>query len=289
MADPRRAGGSSLTSVRNSLLGPILVRSRHNSFQTEAMNPEAMALLSLFVEASRRLPAERREPFALHTNTVRRTPDYPISHPGIQGKDAVAYPMDLTTLERRGLIHVTRHGGLWQIDVTHEGFTFYGEQMSNEDSHLTSVERELRAFIEAPHLRSRFPDAIAKWKKAEALLWEADPADELTAIGHHCREALQLFAVALEKRYSTSAGVLDQAKTVARIRAVIAGRLPSQTTREFADALLAYWGSVSDLVQRQEHGAGREGELLGWHDARRIVFQTLVVMNEIEDALDASK
>lgn len=27
----------------------------------------------------------------------------------------------------------------------------------------------------------------------------------------------------------------------------------------FLDALLTFWGAVSDLVQRQEHGVGRKG------------------------------
>lgn len=47
------------------------------------------------------------------------------------------------------------------------------------------------------------------------------------------------------------------------------------------DALVVYWGTVSDLIQRQEHGAQKEGEALRWEDGRRVVFQTAVVMFEI--------
>ena len=50
--------------------------------------------------------------------------------------------------------------------------------------------------------------------------------------------------------------------------------------RAFLDALLTYWGTVSDLVQRQEHGAKKEGEPLMWEDARRVVFQTAIVDND---------
>jgi hypothetical protein len=46
-------------------------------------------------------------------------------------------------------------------------------------------------------------------------------------------------------------------------------------------ALLAYWGTVNDLVQRQEHGGQKEREPLKWEDGRRVVFQTAVVMFEI--------
>jgi hypothetical protein len=55
--------------------------------------------------------------------------------------------------------------------------------------------------------------------------------------------------------------------------------------KAFLEALVAYWGTVNDLIERQEHGAKREGEQLGVEDARRVVFQLLIVMNEIDRAL----
>jgi hypothetical protein len=53
----------------------------------------------------------------------------------------------------------------------------------------------------------------------------------------------------------------DKAKTVARIRVVLDRRSLrlSTTEKPFLDALLVYWGTVSDLVQRQEHGGQKEG------------------------------
>lgn len=51
------------------------------------------------------------------------------------------------------------------------------------------------------------------------------------------------------------------------------------------DALLVYWGAVNDLIQRQEHGATKEGEALRWEDGRQVVFQTAVVMFEIARAI----
>jgi hypothetical protein len=44
------------------------------------------------------------------------------------------------------------------------------------------------------------------------------------------------------------------------------------TGKQFLDALVAYWGTVSDLVQRQEHGAQKEVSNLVWGDGRRVVF-----------------
>jgi hypothetical protein len=72
----------------------------------------------------------------------------------------------------------------------------------------------------------------------------------------------------------------DPAKTVARIRAVL-DQLAGDAKKNFLKALLAYWGTASDLMQRQEHGAGKEREKLSWEDARIVVFQTMLVMYEI--------
>jgi hypothetical protein len=63
------------------------------------------------------------------------------------------------------------------------------------------------------------------------------------------------------------------------------GHRGSRQDTSFAEALLAYFGTVSDLVQRQEHGAQREGAPLRWEDARRVVFQTAMVMLELDRAL----
>ena len=48
---------------------------------------------------------------------------------------------------------------------------------------------------------------------------------------------------------------------------------------------MAYWGTLSDLVQRQEHGAAKEGEPLTWEDGQRVVFHTAIVMWEIDRSL----
>ncbi len=56
--------------------------------------------------------------------------------------------------------------------------------------------------------------------------------------------------------------------------------------QDFLEALIGYWGTVSDLIQRQVHGAQREVERLGIEDGRRVVYQTLNVMYEVDRALE---
>ena len=115
---------------------------------------------------------------------------------------------------------------------------------------------------------------------------DADSQDQLTAIGHHCREAMQEFTSALLALHQVASANTNPANTVARLQTVFLVRVGGKTLPPFLDALVAYWGSLSDLVQRQEHGGQREGGPVIWQDARRVVFQTMVVMYEIDQALD---
>src|SRR6266498_3147039 len=84
--------------------------------------------------------------------------------------------------------------------------------------------------------------------------------------------------------------VFAKAHDIARVRAVLSqyqARLGTSVA-SFLDALLTHWRAVSGLVQRQEHGAQKEGHSLVWEDGRRVVFQTAVVMFEIDRALELS-
>jgi hypothetical protein len=149
------------------------------------------------------------------------------------------------------------------------------------------VESRIREYLSQAELKKMHFAALAKWEQAEQLLWAADSAQQFTTVGHLCREALQEFAGSIAAQHRVDVSNIDAAKTVSRLRAVLAARANSLGTTEkpFLDALVAYWGSLSDLIQRQEHGALREGEDLVWEDGRRAVFQTCVVMFEVSRAL----
>ena len=49
------------------------------------------------------------------------------------------------------------------------------------------------------------------------------------------------------------------------------------------------WGTVIDVVQRQEHGASKEGGLLTDDDSRVAVFQTAMVMFELGSSLSSQQ
>src|SRR5205823_1327188 len=140
---------------------------------------------------------------------------------------------------------------------------------------------EIRRHIDSHEMSRNHGMSVEKWRQAEALLWGAESTAQLTTIGHLCREAIQEFA--LELAHKSGVGVDQKAKTVANIRAVLDARRQfiSKSHSAFLDALLAYWGTVSDLIQRQEHGSDNKESPINWEDARRVVFQTLVLMYEL--------
>ena len=71
----------------------------------------------------------------------------------------------------------------------------------------------------------------------------------------------------------------------ANIRAILkSADSPSSTVDRFLDTLVKYWGAVMGLVQRQVH-EGEKGVPLTESDARRTLFQTMLVMHEIDSSL----
>jgi hypothetical protein len=139
-------------------------------------------------------------------------------------------------------------------------------------------ESGIAEYISAEGFRRRYRGAYQKWVDAHQLL-ETAPERQATTIGHLCREAIIEFSDQLAREYDV--GPFEAMKTKAKIRAVFAQRDDvSRTLRRSLEALLDYWESLIELVNRQEHG-----RKLSADDGRAIVFQTMLVMREIDLAL----
>lgn len=246
-------------------------------------------LLIDLVEAERHVPREKRQHFY-----VARTvgpPGVQLIHDGWKETDRRVFEGDIETLARAGFIAMSVVGsGHTGIYVTQSGFAFYADLMARKGQPLERVQNVFREYLASASFQRRYPGAYAKWSQSESLLWSSDSAASFTTIGHLAREAMQEFATALVERFHPATVESDRAKTVSRIRAVLNARSTSMGTTEkpFLEALLAYWGAVSDLVQRQEHGGQRGKESLVWSDARRVVFQVAMVMFEIDQVLSNS-
>jgi hypothetical protein len=249
------------------------------------LQPEQEELLAVMVEATRSVPQSERHPFLIIAGIGSTV----LAHGGLAaiGKtNFSAYVGDAETLNSRGLIRlkgIDRH--TFEADITPEGVEYYEEMKQRGGQPANRVTQEVREYVSTGEFRGRHPNSYSKWEQAEARLWSTDSNLQLTTIGHLCREAMQEFATELIHRYNPPNADSNQQNTVNRVRVVIAAQSMSDTVQKLSDALIGYWGALSDLVQRQEHGAQKEGIALGWEDARRVVFQTLLVMYELDRAL----
>jgi hypothetical protein len=249
------------------------------------LEAEQEQLLVDLVEAERRVPREQRSKFLVaHSHGP---PGVQLIHPGWIDRSRRVFEGDLEVLASAGLLF----SGLGYRDtpvyhVTPDGFEYYRKLMAGSGAPVERIEERVRRYLDSSQFRSRHPSAFQKWSEAEVLLWGDDTERNLTMIGHLCRESIQEFATSLILLTKTTGADPDPTKTVARVRAVLnSKRVVLRPKRAaFLDALLAYWGTVSDLVQRQEHGGQKEGEPLQFPDGLRLVFQTMIVMYEVDSA-----
>ncbi len=247
------------------------------------MEPEQVDLLSAIVEEHRSTPRAQRDRFFVSNTMGGSYAFYPKARDGWKLRIVQS---DLEVLASYGWInaHYSDRMMIDRFSVMPEGLAAYEEIKRRAGAPVAQVEAEVRRYLDSDEFIARYPGSHEKWSQAEEPLWGSESPRELTAIGHHCREAMQVFASELVTEYPPDQVDLDPTHTVARVRSVLGlvGAKVGEAERAFLDALLVYWGTVGDLGQRQEHGALKEGEPLDWEDARRLVFQTAVVMFEID-------
>lgn len=162
--------------------------------------------------------------------------------------------------------------------VTPEGLRKSGIEHSGGRA---SVEGRIEAYVDEPAFHKRYPEAYDKWRVAHVLYVE-NPRRHATRIGHDCREAMMAFASELAAAHGV---VLDSPSThtIDRVGTVLdlyRDRL-GEDAPVFIGALVGYWRAVTKLAQRQEHGASKKTPLAP-EDARRVVFQTMLVMYEVD-------
>lgn len=247
--------------------------------QLVQLEPESVALLREIADAARSAPRDKREFMVLpHLGGCS------LMGPGDRATLSEAERRDIDDLVAANLLRIRRRGRHeYSFTVTPEAYAYLATL--DEGEPLKRVETEVTAtYMEAAAFRSKYPIAYQRWKEAADLLWGPAADTEMTTIGHKTREAVQEFASALVGIHQIADAPPDPAKTVARLQAVVDSHRErlGEARRHLLDALIAYWGEVNDLLQRQEHGGQKEGEPLAWEDGRRAVFQTAIVMYEID-------
>jgi hypothetical protein len=194
--------------------------------------------------------------------------------------------MDVDALEHAQTIRslMNWQGGM-QFVVTPLGYTVIDDAADREP--VSRMESTVTGYLDSQAFASAYPLALQRWKEAAELLWSTTAPVELTTIGHKLRESIQEFATALIERYHVTSAPGEVTKTVARLKAVLATTPGASSGKPSlaAEALTVYWGEVNDLLQRQVHGAQKEGTPLTVEDGRRAVFHTALVMYEVDALL----
>lgn len=257
------------------------------NFDHIILEPEQKELFIRLVETIKSVPRDKRSPFLL-ANSSSGTCLIAPSRTGSSENITGFAKGDPDMLSDKGLLRLDSgsRGGKNYV-ITPEGFQYYEWLMKQQGAPVERIEQRIRKYLDMDGFRKRYAKAYEHLIRAEEKLWVSDSQKHFTVIGHECREAMQEFAADLYTQVFGADLDDDKKKNIKRIQAVIdqKGADKGTTVKPFLDALLAYWGTLSDLTQRQEHGAQKEGEPLTWEDARRLVFQTVNVMSEIDRTL----
>ena len=255
-----------------------------NMFEDILLEPVQEDLLITVVEAARSTPLDKRQKFFVAQSFGGDS----LIHPTIPNEKSQIYFGDIESLARENLVALGYgSNGTPNLDVTPLGFKYYEFLKVRLGQSVERIEKTMKSYIDAQNFQRNYPKAFEKWSAAEELLWRTDSKQQLTTIGHLCREAIQEFTDSIVDRHGPPGVTNDKSKTIARLKAVFHLKLEQlgKSRKPFFDALTAYWATVNDLVQRQEHGGQKEGQSLIWEDGRLVVFQTLIVMFEIDRAL----
>lgn len=251
------------------------------------LDKEQEELLFILVEASRNVPFDKRQDFL--TSYEYNSERVCIVHNGFNTGEFRAYMGDVEILATNSFIYFTEK----KIDtsrffITPLGYKYYEQLNCNVLNPTQGIEKTVIEYLNSEKFKQLYPEAFKKWAQAEQLLWKSDTSDQLTIIGHLCRESVQEFAEQLICKYNLKLQNQNKAHVVKRINAVLKyrGNQLSSTVLPFLDSLLNYWGCLSDLIQRQEHGNQKEGRTLVWKDAKRVVFHTAILMYEIDASLE---
>lgn len=257
------------------------------NFDDITLEPEQKELFITICETVKKIPRDERMDMLYAKYTVGGCLIIPSMNSGITEFEDVQ-SADMDEFSAKGLMRI-RYSikGTPNYNISPEGFLYYEWLMKQQGAPVERIEQNIRKYLDLESFCKRYAKAYEHLKLAEEKLWASDSERHFTIIGHECREAMQEFAAKLHSDVIGEDLHADKINTVKRVRAVIEkkGAEKGTTVKPFLDALLAYWGTLSDLAQRQEHGAQKEGEPLTWEDARRLVFQTVNVMSEIDRTL----
>ena len=187
-------------------------------FDSILLEIEQRELLVALVEASRNVTRQDRQKFF----AVDYMGGSDIIHPGLPDGEIPAYLGDLDVLANENLVSISYGSkGTPNFDVTPKGFKYYEQLKEQEGQPIQRVETTMKSYLASHVFKTKYSTAYQKWFDAEELLWASDSENQLTTIGHNCREVMQEFATALVNLHKPDDVEKDVSKTVRRIMAVL--------------------------------------------------------------------
>jgi hypothetical protein len=201
-------------------------------FDNILLEEEQRVLLMALVEAWRSLPREDRHNFifiqTFGGSEIIGLDNFPNPYKG-----------DIVALGREDLLNIS-YGSRSSLnfDITPLGFKYYENLKRKSGEPIQEVEGRVINFLESEPFRKKHPEAYSKWAQAMELLWSSDSQRELSAIGHHCREAVQYFATSLVEQYPPDQVTSEINKPVKRVEAVLSNQ-GETLGRTYQDVLMA--------------------------------------------------
>lgn len=199
------------------------------------VEPEQLALFEELLEAWRSAPRDQRHPFLF----IRTMGAEIVQGNGI---NRAVPDGDVDVLRDEGLLAFRDDS----FTIPPRAVARYQEWKTTQVEPSADVEDQLQRYLDSEQFRGRYPESYARWAEAAVLLWGEDSDQELSTIGHKCREAIQDFAIALLRLYEISDANPDKAKTRDRFSSVINARraIIGNAKSELLDALFDYWKAL---------------------------------------------
>jgi len=253
-----------------------------NLEEYEELEAHQNIIISFIVEAYRSMPVEKRMVFIVTTCSSGTS----IGIPSLPNSSLDVSIVDLKILDAAGYIKIEKYfypSIEYSFHPTAKGIKYYEYLKQNYIGSFQQIDSEIKNYLSNSNFSVRYQIAFAKWKEAENLLWKAENQINYSTIGHLCRESVQEFIDTLIIRYNLTDKYPDKAQTKNRFYGIINynRNLLGKTLQNFLEAILDYWNNLIDIIQRQEHSGLKDGEKLGFEDARRVVFHTAILLFEV--------
>jgi hypothetical protein len=248
----------------------------------EELEAHQNILISTIIEAHRSLPIGKRTEFLVTTDSSGTS----MMHPSLPNNSLDVSTVDLKMLDSAEYIKIESNvnsNASFSFYPTSKGIKYYEYLKQNNIGTFQQIDNEVRNYLTNSNFPLIYPLAFAKWKEANNLLWQAENQINCSTIGHLCRESVQEFLDIIISKYNLANKYPDKAHTKNRFEGIInynKGTL-GKTLPKFIEAIADYWNCLIEIIQRQEHSGLKDGEELGFEDARRVVFHTAILFYEV--------